>query len=110
MCATELEPTETALRGKAMFGDPKTIPQDEMPTWLWRLIAPLPIRFSNFLSRGLMPPIIREKMNYPWTPADERRFRRTARVLRAVVPRLPARIRYNPIARAAFEREGWPAR
>ncbi|HTF51727.1 MAG TPA: oxygenase MpaB family protein, partial [Pseudonocardia sp.] len=98
----------TALRGKAMFGDPKTIPQDEMPGWLWRLVAPLPIRFSNFLSRGLMPPIIREKMNYPWTPADERRFRRAARVLRAVVPRLPARVRYNPIARAAFERDGWP--
>jgi len=110
MCATELEPTETALRGKAMFGDPKTIPQDEMPAWLWRLLTPLPIRFNTFLARGLMPPLIREKMNYPWTPADERRFRRTARVIRAVVPRLPARIRYNPVALAAFERDGWPTR
>lgn len=110
MCATELEPTETALRGKAMFGDPKTIPQDEMPAWLWRLLTPLPIRFHTFLSRGLMPPVIREKMNYSWTATDERRFRAAARVIRAVLPRLPARLRYNPVALAAFERDGWPTR
>jgi uncharacterized protein (DUF2236 family) len=57
-----------------------------------------------------MPPIIREKMNYSWTATDERRFRAVARVIRAVVPRLPARVRYDPVARAAFQRDGWPAR
>ncbi|HEY1972336.1 MAG TPA: oxygenase MpaB family protein [Pseudonocardia sp.] len=108
MCDTELEATATAVRGKAMFGDPKTIPQQEMPVWLWRLLTPLPIRLHTFLCRGLMPPIIREKMNYSWTPTDERRFRAAAWVIRAVVPRLPARIRYSPVALAAFERDGWP--
>jgi uncharacterized protein (DUF2236 family) len=110
MCAAELAATETALRGKAMFGDPKTIPQDYVPRWLWRLVAPGPFKLNVFLSVALMPPVVRSKMNYSWTEAHERRFRRVARVIRAVVPRLPDRVRYVGEARRAFARDGWPTR
>jgi uncharacterized protein (DUF2236 family) len=57
-----------------------------------------------------MPPVVRSKMNYSWTEAHERRFRRVARVIRAVVPRLPDRVRYVGEARRAFARDGWPTR
>lgn len=108
--ADELMATETALRGKAMFGDPRTIPQNEMPPWLWRIVAPPAFGFVNFMSRGLMPPLVRDKMDYSWTAVDERRFRRVAWVLRTLLPKLPRKLRYGTEARRAFERSGWPSR
>lgn len=108
VCEEELEATSTALRGKAMFGNPATIPQDYMPAWLWRLVSPLPIRFSIFLSVGLMPPVIRDRMGYRWTAAQERRFQRTARAIRRIWPLLPERVRYSPYARRGFARDGRP--
>ncbi|HEY1919232.1 MAG TPA: oxygenase MpaB family protein [Streptosporangiaceae bacterium] len=109
VCEQELEATPAALRGKQMFGDPATIPQEYLPGWLWRLVAPLPIRFTVFLSVGLMPPTVRKKMGYAWTGADERRFRRTAAVIRRLWPLLPERLRYSPYARRGFARDGRPA-
>jgi uncharacterized protein (DUF2236 family) len=110
VCEQELEATPTALRGKAMFGNPATIPQNYLPPWLWRLVATLPIRFSVFMSVGLMPPLIRERMGYTWTATAERRFRRTAKVIRRVWPLLPERVRYSPYARRGFARDGRPRR
>jgi uncharacterized protein (DUF2236 family) len=110
MCEEELEATPTALRGKAMFGNPATIPQDYLPRWLWRIVATLPIRLTVFMSVGVMPPVIRERMGYTWTATDERRFRRTAKAIRRLWPLLPERIRYNPYARRGFARDGRPQR
>jgi uncharacterized protein (DUF2236 family) len=110
MCERELEATPTALRGKRMFGDPATIPQDMLPRWLWRIVAPLPIRFSIFMSVGIMPPVVRERMGYAWTSVQERRFRRAAGALRCVWPLLPERLRYSTYARRGFARDGRPVR
>lgn len=109
VCEQELEATPAALRGKQMFGDPATIPQEYVPAWLWRLVSPLPIRFTVFMSVGLMPPVVRKKMGYAWTDADERRFRRTAAVIRRVWPLLPETLRYSPYARRGFARDDRPA-
>ena len=41
---------------------------------------------------ALMPPVVRSKMNYSWTEAHEWRFRRVARLIRAVAHPLPNRL------------------
>lgn len=61
------------------------------PLWL-RLGMP----FARFLTTGLLPSHVRELFELPWTPASERRFRRTLRVVRTVYPVLPERMRHWP--------------
>ncbi|ALC19333.1 oxygenase MpaB family protein [Streptomyces pristinaespiralis] len=72
---------------------------------LWPLLRPPLARFRRFMTIGLMPPDAREAIGLPWTDAQERRLRRFARVVRAVVPVLPERLRYLPLAREARRAE-----
>jgi len=103
-CAEVLEATPTALRGKAMFADPKTIPQDLMPGWLWRLVAPPLIRNVTFMSIGALPQSVRAAMGYDWTDAHARRFARACWRIRVTWRVLPQALRYPRKVRAAFAR------
>ncbi|MFE7773596.1 oxygenase MpaB family protein [Streptomyces sp. NPDC057445] len=68
---------------------------------LWPVVLPLFARFRRFVTIGLMPPEARAAIGLPWTDQQERRLRRFGRVVRAVVPLLPERLRYLPPAREA---------
>ncbi|MFF3314556.1 oxygenase MpaB family protein [Streptomyces sp. NPDC003035] len=68
---------------------------------LWPVILPRLARFRSFVTVGLLPPDAREAIGLEWTDEQERRLRRFARVVRVVVPVLPERLRYLPIAREA---------
>ncbi|WP_432178552.1 oxygenase MpaB family protein [Streptomyces sp. NBC_00063] len=68
---------------------------------LWPVLLPPLARFRRFLTIGLMPPDAREAIGLPWTPVQERRLRRFGAVVRRVVPLLPERLRYLPMARRA---------
>ncbi len=68
---------------------------------LWPVLRPTLLRLQVFATRGLLPPVARERLDVPWTPRDERRLRLLGRVVRTVVPRLPERVRYLPAAYAA---------
>ncbi|MFE5620396.1 oxygenase MpaB family protein [Streptomyces sp. NPDC056470] len=68
---------------------------------LWPVIMPRYTRFRSFVTVGLMPPDAREALGLEWTDEQERRLRRFTRVVRAVVPVLPERLRYLPLARKA---------
>ncbi|MGW2840805.1 oxygenase MpaB family protein [Streptomyces sp. NPDC001493] len=68
---------------------------------LWPVILPPLARFRAFLTVGLMPPDARAAIGLEWTPAQERRLRRFGAVVRRVVPALPERMRYLPLAREA---------
>ncbi|MGW6157284.1 oxygenase MpaB family protein [Streptomyces sp. NPDC055144] len=68
---------------------------------LWPVLLPPLARFRRFLTIGLMPPDAREAIGLPWTPVQERRLRRFGAVVRQVVPLLPERLRYLPMARRA---------
>ncbi|MFF8289753.1 oxygenase MpaB family protein [Streptomyces sp. NPDC016309] len=72
---------------------------------LWPVLLPPFARFRRFLTVGLMPPDAREAIGLEWTDAQERRLRRFGRVVRAVVPALPERLRYLPLAREARRRD-----
>ncbi|MEV0318430.1 oxygenase MpaB family protein [Streptomyces sp. NPDC050658] len=71
---------------------------------LWPVLLPPLARFRRFLTIGLMPPDARQAMGLPWSAAQERRLRRFGRVVRTVVPLLPERLRYLPMARRARAR------
>lgn len=68
---------------------------------LWPVLRPALLRLQVFVTKGLLPPVARERLGIPWTPRDERRLRLFGRVVRTVVPRLPERLRYLPVAYAA---------
>ncbi|MFF8841281.1 oxygenase MpaB family protein [Streptomyces sp. NPDC015127] len=68
---------------------------------LWPLMLPPLARFRRFMTIGLMPPDAREAIGLDWTDEQERALRRFGRVVRIVVPLLPERLRYLPLARRA---------
>ncbi|MDT9686159.1 oxygenase MpaB family protein [Streptomyces sp. TRM76323] len=82
---------------------------------LWPLLWPRVARFRAFAIAGFLPPEAREAIGVEWSDAQERALRRLARVVRAVVPALPERLRYLPLAREArrahrLSRAAHPAR
>jgi len=61
------------------------------PVWL-RLGMPL----GRLLTVGLLPPEVRALFELPWSDAAQRRFNRTVRLIAAVYPALPRRLRHWP--------------
>ncbi|MGW7642288.1 oxygenase MpaB family protein [Streptomyces decoyicus] len=102
----DLEKT-VVVRELVATNPPLPVP-DRGPRWLrlllrlsWPWLRPRFARFRRFLTIGLMPPDARQAIGLEWTGAQERRLRRFGRVVRAVVPVLPERLRFMPIARRA---------
>lgn len=67
----------------------------------WPVLGPAFAGLRAFLTTGLMPPEAREAIGLAWTPRQEHRLLRFCRVVRAVTPLLPERLRYLPLAREA---------
>lgn len=79
-------------------------PPDDAPALLrmaWPRISPPLTRIRVFFTIGLMHPAVRAKLGLHWSDRDERRLRRLGNVIRTVVPVLPERLRYLPLARRA---------
>ncbi|MGW7051460.1 oxygenase MpaB family protein [Streptomyces sp. NPDC054887] len=71
---------------------------------LWPALLPPLLRFRAFVTVGYMPPEAREALGLAWDDVRERRLRRFSRVVRTLVPLLPERLRYLPLAREARAR------
>ncbi|WP_421110763.1 oxygenase MpaB family protein [Streptomyces sp. NEAU-S77] len=93
----ELEAT-AVVRELVAADAPLPPPAAPLPRAAWPLLRPLFLRFRAFLTAGLMPPDAREVIGLPWTAAQERRLRRFGLAVRVLVPLLPERWRYLPIA------------
>ncbi|WP_372343940.1 oxygenase MpaB family protein [Streptomyces sp. KL116D] len=84
-------------------------PSDRLAVRLvWPVVRPVLSRALSFLSTGLLPPEARAALDLRWTPGQERRLRLFAAVVRGVVPHLPERLRYLPLARRARAAERLP--
>jgi uncharacterized protein (DUF2236 family) len=59
-------------------------------------------RTSNFFTRGMLPPPLRERYGLAWSAAEETALSGLARLTRATLPALPPLLRYFPRARRAF--------
>ncbi|MFF8277763.1 oxygenase MpaB family protein [Streptomyces lateritius] len=106
MLADELEATVVV---RELVDPGRTVPPPDrgpLPLRLllravWPVVEPSLSRFRRFITVGLMPPDAREAIGLEWTDGQERALRRFARVVRTVVPALPERLRYLPLARRA---------
>jgi uncharacterized protein (DUF2236 family) len=79
-----------------------------VPRVVWWLVRCPVDAASASLTIGGLPPRAREILGLPWDDVRERRYRRFARLVRALHPvirRLPPRLRLHPIAARAFARE-----
>ncbi|MFG2092024.1 oxygenase MpaB family protein [Streptomyces sp. NPDC048612] len=96
---------ETVVVRELLAADLPLPAPDRGPRWLrpllrlsWPWLCPRFARVRRFLTIGLMPPDARQAIGLEWTDAQERRLRRLGRLVRAVVPVLPERLRFMPIA------------
>lgn len=84
------------LTGVRHPGPPLRTPAVLKP--IWRLLTN-PLGYVQYLSTvGTLPDAAREKLGVTWTASQERQLRLLGRVVRVVVPLLPERLRYFPIA------------
>ncbi len=106
--ALRLVPHRTATYGVgyATKGWPRPA---RVPRPVWFLVRRPLNAVSSSLTIGGLPPRAREVLGLPWDAARERRYRRSARVVRALdgaYARLPAKYRVHAIPRRAYRREG----
>jgi uncharacterized protein (DUF2236 family) len=65
---------------------------------LWRVATNVPGRVQHFVTVGTLPPKAREILDLSWTSHDERLLRLLGFAVGRLVPVLPERLRYFPIA------------
>jgi len=101
-----LKATDTArdyLRTIRSIAAPKQLPKFLRPAWK---LASTPIgRIQYFCTVGTTPEVARRKLGLEWTAADERKLIALGWFLARVVPLLPERLRYFPIAYEARKLE-----
>ncbi|MGW0751477.1 oxygenase MpaB family protein [Streptomyces sp. NPDC002587] len=109
MLAEEIEPTAVA---RELVATDVPLPRPEggpLPVRLllrltWPVLRVGFLRLRAFVTVGYMPPDARAAIGLEWSPAQERRLRRFSTAVRLLVPLLPERLRYLPVARAARAR------
>lgn len=109
MLAEEIEPTKVArelLATDAALPRPAggPLPLRLLLHLTWPVLRAAFLCLRAFVTAGYMPPEARAAIGLDWTPAQERRLRRFSTAVRILVPLLPERLRYLPIARAARAR------
>ncbi|MFE2928145.1 oxygenase MpaB family protein [Streptomyces goshikiensis] len=109
MLAEEIEPTKVA---RELVATDVPLPRPEGGPLAVRLLLRVAwpalrvafLRLRAFVTVGYMPPDARAAIGLEWSPAQERRLRRFSALVRILVPLLPERLRYLPIAREARAR------
>jgi uncharacterized protein (DUF2236 family) len=84
------------LAGTRRIPPPPALPPALRP--LWRVAVAVPGRLQHFVTVGTLPEKARSILGLTWTARDERRLRLLGYVTGRVVPLLPERLRYFPIA------------
>ncbi|NEW38362.1 oxygenase MpaB family protein [Nocardia cyriacigeorgica] len=98
--------TQTAhdyLRVIRSVGAPHQLPGFLRPVWR-RVVAPVGA-LQYFVTVGTTPEAARRKLGLTWSESDERKLRAIGWVIARVVPMLPERVRYFPIAYEARKLE-----
>lgn len=110
MLADEIEATPVV--GELVAAGQPVPPPDRGPAPVrlllrafWPVLLPPLTRFRRFITIGLMPPEAREATGLEWSRSQERALCRFGRIVRSLVPVLPARLRYLPLAREARARD-----
>lgn len=67
---------------------------------MWWLLDPLVNRFSQWLGRGTLPPVLRQKLGMRWSRMDQVTLNAFAGLVRTLFTLLPTEWRYLPTAKA----------
>ncbi|WP_043729897.1 oxygenase MpaB family protein [Nocardia asiatica] len=97
--ANHLVATDTArdyLRVIRSVAPPKHLPRALRPAWK-AAVAPIGW-LQYFVTVGTTPEVARQKLGLTWTEADQRKLRVIGWLIARLVPLLPERLRYFPIA------------
>jgi uncharacterized protein (DUF2236 family) len=84
------------LAGSRRIPPPPALPRLFRP--LWRIAMDVPGRLQYFVTVGTLPPKAREILGLEWTDRDERTLRLLGFTVGRLLPLLPERLRYLPIA------------
>jgi uncharacterized protein (DUF2236 family) len=84
------------LRTTRRIPPPPALPAVLRP--LWRVAAYAPGRLQHFVTIGTLPERARATLGLTWTERDQQRLRAIGRAVATVLPLLPERLRYFPIA------------
>jgi uncharacterized protein (DUF2236 family) len=84
------------LAGTRRVPPPPALPRLLRP--LWKLAMDVPGRVQHFVTVGTLPPKAREILGLMWTNRDERALRLLGFTVARLLPMLPERLRYLPIA------------
>ncbi|MCX5044995.1 DUF2236 domain-containing protein [Aldersonia sp. NBC_00410] len=84
------------LKSIAVVPPPPKLPRVFRPAW--RAVTGPVGKLQYFVTVGTTPERAREKLGLEWNEKDERNLRRIGWVVARLVPRLPERLRYLPIA------------
>jgi uncharacterized protein (DUF2236 family) len=84
------------LAGTRRVPPPPAMPRPLRP--LWKVALDLPGRVQHFVTVGTLPAKAREILGLTWTNRDEQLLRALGFVVARLLPLLPERLRYFPIA------------
>jgi uncharacterized protein (DUF2236 family) len=84
------------LAGTRQVPPPPALPRLFRP--LWKAAMDVPGRVQHFVTVGTLPPKAREILGLVWTDRDERTLRLLGFAVARLLPLLPERLRYLPIA------------
>jgi uncharacterized protein (DUF2236 family) len=84
------------LAGTRRVPPPPALPRLFRP--LWKAAMDVPGRVQHFVTVGTLPPKAREILGLVWTDRDERALRLLGFAVARLLPVLPERLRYLPIA------------
>lgn len=105
MCAEVLEdnePTRQVLDLGAVTRPPAL---RLLPVPVWEA-ARIPLaRLTLWMTVGMYPQAVRERLGYDWTPRDERRLRAFGQLVNRGMRLVPHERRFHPRARAGWQRE-----
>jgi uncharacterized protein (DUF2236 family) len=103
MLEHELEHNETTRW--AMSAPEQAIPAPPfVPGPVWKVLRWPTMKANVWLGAGLMPPKARETLELNWSTRDQYALDAMSFIVRAVWPRLPERVRYQPRAYEAIRR------
>lgn len=83
----------------------QAILEPERPLWLRGVMPP-----ARLLSIGMLPEVLRNRYDFPWSWWHEQVFRSVVTAVQLALPWLPAEVRYFAHARTAWRREGGAGR
>jgi uncharacterized protein (DUF2236 family) len=84
-----LESTEAARDVLGALHNPAAPPLPGMREGVWRLVRWPPARVGMIATLGMLPAVLRDRLEVPWDAGEERRFRLLARIARNSAPLMP---------------------